>query len=247
MDHGYVKVIAKAARRPRSKLRPLVEPGRLVAVEFSLDPQRELQYLRAGGVDHDPMGAVATLESSAFLLGALELVDRCRPLAAPGSAGAGEADTAAIFQICDAFVRMLSSATGNQPALLFFAFECELLARHGMIPEVRACAVCGVDLTSGGGALRFSAAEGGVVCGACARDGESVRGRPLSEEALTVLHALTAAGIAGICSWPQADSFDRALRREIGAHLHYFLGYHLPGYRLPTALDLLRAGKEDRR
>ncbi|NCQ33592.1 hypothetical protein GW813_00675, partial [bacterium] len=37
-DHGYVKVIAKAARRPRSQLRPLVEPGRLIGVEFGLDP-----------------------------------------------------------------------------------------------------------------------------------------------------------------------------------------------------------------
>ena len=49
-DHGFVKVIAKAARRPKSSLRALVEPGRIVNAEFSLDPARELQYLRGGGV-----------------------------------------------------------------------------------------------------------------------------------------------------------------------------------------------------
>ena len=38
----------------------------------------------------------------------------------------------------------------------------------------------------------------------------------------------------------------RPVRREVGGALHRFLGYHLPGYRLPTALDLLRAGKEQR-
>ena len=32
-DHGYVKVIAKAARRPNSRLRALVEPGRLVGFQ----------------------------------------------------------------------------------------------------------------------------------------------------------------------------------------------------------------------
>ncbi len=54
-EHGFVKVIAKGARGPRSQLRPLIEPGRLVNVEFSLDARRELQYLRGGGVDLDPL------------------------------------------------------------------------------------------------------------------------------------------------------------------------------------------------
>ena len=94
LDHGYIKVIAKAARGPRSSLRPLIEPGRLVTVEFSLDPGRELQFLRAGEVDLDPMADGATLERSAYLLSALELVDRCRPLGSTGPHD-GEAKAAA--------------------------------------------------------------------------------------------------------------------------------------------------------
>jgi hypothetical protein len=42
-------------------------------------------------------------------------------------------------------------------------------------------------------------------------------------------------------------AFERPLRREIGAHLHNFLGYHLPGYRLPAALELLRNRKDPSR
>lgn len=57
---GFVKVLAKAARRPRSRLRPLVEPGRLLNVEFGLDPARELQYLRGGSVLLDPLAEGAT-------------------------------------------------------------------------------------------------------------------------------------------------------------------------------------------
>ena len=41
-----------------------------------------------------------------------------------------------------------------------------------------------------------------------------------------------------------ADPLARSMRRELGALLHRFLGYHLPGYRLPAALDLLRVGKD---
>ncbi len=237
-DHGYVKVIAKSARQARSTLRPLVEPGRLVSVEFSLDPARELQYLRGGGVELDPLGFEPTLERSAYLLGALELVDRCRPAGAllrddPG----GAAD---LFGVCDAFLRMLSSAASPDPALVFFAFEWELLARHGVAPEVSACCACGRPRAALAAAtLRFSASEGGVMCGECARGGADGGGRPLGEDALGVFLALDAHGLEG----SRGLAMETPTRREVGGHLHRFLGYHMPGYRLPAALDLLRAAR----
>ena len=250
-DHGYVKVIAKGARGPRSKLRPLIETGRLVTVEFSLDPQRELQFLRGGEVDLDPMAHGANLERTAYLLGALELVDRCRPLSTPLSSTEqdGGADAPGeLFGVCGAFVRVLSSGSCSRPALLFFAFEWELLARHGMAPEVSDCVTCGRGLGERDiSSLRFSPAEGGVVCGTCSARGGVNEGRPVGAEALEYLRAMAlsenrletaAAGTAALA---------RPMRRELGALLHRFLGYHLPGYRLPAALDLLRSGKENTR
>lgn len=241
-DHGFVKVIAKAARRPRSTLRALVEPGRIVAAEYSLDPGRELQYLRGGAVDLDPMAAGLSLEQSAYLLGALELVDRCRPLA--GAAGAGGEAAPGLFGICLEFLRVLSSPACRRTALLFFAFEWELLARHGLSPEVTACASCGRNRSDlAAGTLRFDPAEGGLVCGTCGPAGSSGQGRPISAAALDLLAELEARGIALDTT---VEDPARPVRREVGGALHRFLGYHLPGYRLPTALDLLRAGKEPR-
>jgi DNA repair protein RecO (recombination protein O) len=246
-DHGYVKVIAKGARGPRSKLRPLIDPGRLVTAEFSLDPARELQFLRGGEVDLDPMSEGPTLEKSAFLLGALELVDRCRPVAS----GPGVLDdrdqtpvVAHLFAVCGRFVRMLSSQSCNRPALLFFAFEWELLARHGMAPEVSSCVSCGragtdLELST----LQFSPAEGGIVCGRCIQAGGVNGGRPLGQEAWDHLQDMARTGID--LDREGEPTLARPLRREMGALLHRFLGYHLPGYRLPAALDLLRAGKDN--
>ncbi len=237
-DHGYVKVIAKAARRPLSTLRPLVEPGRLVAVEFSLDPARELQYLRGGGVELDPLGGEPTLERSAYLLGALELVDRCRPASALAR---DESAETGLFAVCDAFLRMLSSPAGPDPALAFFAFEWELLDRHGLAPELAHCSACGLAAAEVAPATRrFSAAEGGLMCGACARGGADEGCRPLGDEALALLAALSTAGLAAAADPAPVTP---AVRREVGGHLHRFLGYHLPGYRLPGALDLLRAAR----
>ena len=235
--HGFIKVIAKAARRPRSQLRPLTEPGRLVTVEFGLDPARELQYLRGGTVLLDPLATDATLERSAFLLGALELVDRCRP----GGNEASEAAVGDLFAICEDYVRVLSSASCVAPDLLFFALEWLLLAGQGLAPELATCTVCGLACSGErSSTLWFNPAEGGVVCGACAAAGTASGGRPLSLVALYGLREIATRGLAVDVEAPLA----RDLRRELGALLHRFLGYHLPGYRLPAALDLLRPASE---
>ena len=243
-DHGYVKVIAKAARRSNSRLRALVEPGRVVTVEFSLDPRRELQYLRSGSVDRDPLGAGATLEQSAFLQAALELVDRCRPVGTGASADADHAPAAGLFAVCDAFIGMLSSPTCARTDLAFFAFEWELLVRHGMVPEVGGCTSCGLaEAELAASTMWFSPAEGGVICGACARQEGVSPGKPLGAAALGIFCEMA----AGRLDVGQDIVFERSLRREIGAHLHNFLGYHLPGYRLPAALELLRTRKDQSR
>ena len=129
-------------------------------------------------------------------------------------------------------------------ALLFFAFEWELLQRHGVAPEVGSCASCGnstEDIKDS--VLWFSPADGGLVCGGCVRLGDAAGGKPMGPEALACLRRLSGTGLRT----PMDQHMERGLRRQIGAHLHRFLGYHMPGYRLPSALDLLRAGKESNR
>jgi DNA repair protein RecO (recombination protein O) len=240
-DHGYVKVIAKAARRPQSRLRALVEPGRLVAVEFSWDSRRELQYLRGGSVEWDALGPGVTLEQSAFLQSALELVDRCRPAAGTDADTGDHTAATDLFGICDRFIRVLSSPSCPRPDLAFFAFEWQLLDRHGVAPEVAGCTSCGraqAELQAHG--MWFSPAEGGAICGTCAAGDGVNRGKPLGAAALKIFERMA----SGRLDLAGPAAFERPLRREVGAHLHNFLGYHLPGYRLPAALDLLRARKD---
>ncbi len=234
-DLGYIKVIAKGARLAGSRLMALVEPGRLVEVEFGLDPHRELQYLRDGAVQLDGLTAHPDLERTCFLLAALELVDRCRPR----EANRARPDTPELFAICEDYVRMLSSDTSPDPALLFFAFEWEFLAFHGLTPEVRACVSCGNELgVAPGASAWFSVSEGGALCTACRqRDGSG--GRALGEDAISWLQEFSAVGLPR----DYGQELTRPVRRELGATLHRFLGYHLPGYRLPAALDMLRPVK----
>jgi DNA repair protein RecO len=226
---GYLRVIAKGARLAVSALRPLVQPGRLVAIECGHTPGRELQFLRGGSVLLDPLAELNSLERTAHLLAAVELIERCRP---------AEESAAALCELCRDFLGMLSSAPPGRCAALFYAFELGLLRLHGLLPVLDECAVCGAPLLLPGAAgARFSPAAGGAVCGRCAAGGKAEDGRPLAEESLAALRFCAAAG-----GQPAEAASPWALR-EVGIALHRFLAYHLPGYRLPAGLDLLRAGR----
>lgn len=226
-DHGYVRVIAKGARGARSALRPLVQPGRLVDIEFGLQPERELQYLKGGQLLLDPLLAANSLERTAYLLSALEIVDRCRP--------SGVIETR-LFALCRRFLEVLSSDEAGAEAPLFYAFELALLRLQGTAPVLDRCVSCDRDPTDAGAGLRFAPAAGGVVCGACAAANPEHGGRPLAAGVFAAMRSLTAAG-------GSSTALSRRPSREIGILLHGFLTYHLPGYRLPASLDLLRAGR----
>ena len=228
-ETGFVRVIAKAARQARSRTRALVQPGRLVQVEFSWAATREVQFLRTGSVRLDPFARNATLEGHAYLLAALEIVDRCR------LAGL---DAGGLFDLCQDFIQVLSCAPCGAESSLFYGFELALLHGLGMTPELTLCTACGRSLTtSDEDAIWFRAATGGVLCGDCTTTAEGAGARLLAPE---VWRALLALSSTDVDTWPQFV-LARGVAREIGIALHRFLGYHLPGYRLPAALDLLRA------
>jgi DNA repair protein RecO (recombination protein O) len=224
--HGGVRAVAKGARLARSRLQALVQPGRLVEIEYTLVPGRELQFLRGGSVVLDPLAQGATLERSAYLLAALEIIDRDRP-------AAGE--DADVFRLGEAYVRVLSSAIAGAEAGCFYAFEVAWLDRQGIRPQFTACLACErpLDLAATR-ATWLDLAAGGLVCGEC-RERAAAAARPVDPATLAWWPFLAAAP----AQWPQ-EPLPRSVARDWGILLHRFLEYHLPGYRLPAALDLLR-------
>jgi DNA repair protein RecO len=228
---GLLRLLAKGAREQHSRLRPLVQPGRLADLEFSLDPARELQYLRGGTVVLDPLAVSPTLERSVYLLAALEIIDCCRP---------GHGHETGLFTLCEAYVEVLSCADPGREAALYYAFEIALLELLGVRPELEICTHCGARREQAAdGVAWLSPAAGGLVCGDCADAGAEVGGA-------AVTRRLTPADLA---AWPELAAAPRVwpvqpLAREAarnwGVMLHRFLEYHLPGYRLPASLALLR-------
>lgn len=225
--HGNIRAIAKGARQARSRLQPLVQPGRLIDVEVTAVPGRELQFLRGGELRLDPFANGATLERSAYLQAALEIVDRARP---------GDDREADLFRLCEAFVRVLSSAIAGSESAVYCAFELALLDLHGIRPHLDACLQCqrSLDEVRDDGAW-LDPAAGGLICGACRIQAGCATARPLTASTLAAWAQIGEAP----ANWPTTE-LERPVAREWSILLHRFLEYHLPGYRLPAALDLLR-------
>jgi DNA repair protein RecO (recombination protein O) len=225
--YGAVRAIAKGARLAQSRLQPLVQPGRLIDVEVTLTAGRDLQFLRGGELQLDPLAVGATLERSVYLQAALEIVDRARP---------GDDRQEDLFRLCEEFVRVLSSAVAGSESAVYCAFEVALLEWQGIRPQLGACVQCERTLaTVLDDGTWLDPAAGGLVCGVCRVRTAAAGARPLTAPMLAAWPDIAAAPQ----HWP-ARAWARPVAREWSILLHRFLEYHLPGYRLPAALDLLR-------
>lgn len=210
---GRIGAIAKGSRKPRSRFGGRLEP-----------------FFRLDLVLHEGRGDLATVTAAHTVSGHANL-------RASGPA------LAAAARACDAMLRLLDSSEPNpaaynllcrylalldgedqrgaggaqSPALdgaqglaTALAFRLKLALAAGFAPELAGCARCGES----DGLVAFSGAAGGVVCGACQRDGFE-----MSAEAHAFL--LDALG-RPLAQAPAAD--DRALRqveRAISATLEH--------------------------
>jgi len=225
-ESGFVKVIAKGARNSKSNLRPLVQPGTIVDVEYTVVEGRDLQYLRGGSVSLGSSKTSLTLEKTAYLLAIVEIIDRCRPTGK-------DID---LFHLCRRFMEVLSSLSSGLNASAYYRFLLELLNMQGLAPTLNRCSNCRAEMLSDSASVHFfSYSSGGIVCANCLGAGKA--GRDLTPPVYSNLRKLLEQGI------DTGPPVARQVDRETGIVLHRFLEYHLPDYRLPAALDMLKVCK----
>jgi DNA repair protein RecO (recombination protein O) len=165
-DVGRLTAIAKGARRSKKRF------------SGTLDLFQHLRVL----VDRRKRGAMARLDGatllrnfdairsdpSRFALGCflLELLDRLAP------EGGARADTRRLFR----FALDSLSLVAERPvdAALRVLLELRALDALGLRPQLTLCVRCGGEALERGGIARFHVADGGVVCGRCAREGEAL-------------------------------------------------------------------------
>jgi DNA repair protein RecO (recombination protein O) len=199
-DRGRLSVIAKGARRVKSRLGGRIEPFARVQL-----------ILREGRGDLCTLTGADTVHAHPALRERRASLERAT-------------------QACDAVLRLLDSTEPNRPAYNLLArelalldsspeaatraqalaFRMKLLLAAGFTPELASCASCGEREHLGA----FSAAAGGVVCPGC-----EAGSFPLGEEAHSFLVNALARPLA---EFPAAS--DRALgqaARAIGETLEH--------------------------
>lgn len=161
-DGGRRGVIAKGARKPRSRLGARLEPSLACTLQL-VDARGDLAAVR--GVDvleaHEHLRASWRAQQIAAV--ALDLVSRLTIEHQPNEP---------VYHLLRIFLIQLdadSGAGGEHGDLLLAAFELKLMHVIGIAPQLGTCVRCGEPER---GVAAFSAPDGGVVCRGCRTDGD---------------------------------------------------------------------------
>jgi len=159
VQNGRVRLVARGARAPRSRLGGCLEVGNELDVVFDLRPGRDLGYVREASLRKNHLGGGRLdLAAMGAGFGILEILERALP------EGGGEAG---LVDDVRGALGALGEGRGRARALLIlYAFEKRLLDRLGVGPDWDLCAGCGRAVTTGGW---LDIRAGTLHCRACGR------------------------------------------------------------------------------
>lgn len=209
-DHGLCSVIAKGARRPKSRFGGLLEPFTDGVASFYMKPGRDLHTLSAFELrrERQALGRELVRYAGAGLLTEVTL-----RFASFGP------DRELFTQLGLGLDRLVVEAGDAETAILEETWK--LVVRLGFAPSVESCSVCGEP--SARGERYFDLVGGGTVCEPCRPRVAGLSLRPLPAEAAAELALLVRGGAGGGRRLVTAR-----LQREL---LRDFVAHHLADHR----------------
>lgn len=157
-DHGKLKVMAKGARRPKSKFAGCLEVSWSVHIVCSVRDDRDLHTLTDAESLRPRASLLADLRRLSYAAAACEMVDRLTI----------EHEANRRLYLC--LTGVLGGFEEVEPAQLeslFWYYQLRLAEALGYRPELAVCVHCGTP--TGGDAAWFSPGLGGAVCRDCGR------------------------------------------------------------------------------
>lgn len=216
-DVGVQSVLARGARRKKSRFGAALDLFAQGAAELHLKEGRELQTLGAFDVVRSRAVIGQDLGRFAAASAVAELVLRF---------GAADETNEEMFDaLADALDR-IGAAESSRAGESGLAGAWRLVAQLGFAPSLAACSVCHDDVQRDD-ALPFSHVAGGVLCARCARQYPGGRTLP----------ALARNAIASWCDAGRADSLSAASLRAHQRLLREFLHEHIADGRALRAFD----------
>lgn len=223
-EHGVQSVLARGARRPKSRFGAALDLFTEGVAQLELRPGRELQTLTAFEAGRVRPGLAADLGRFTAAAALVECVQRL----------VTEEHAPASYALTSRALEAIATTSSDQVIAETLAALWALVAELGFAPTVHDCASChgAVPLEE---AAAFSHAAGGVLCARCARQAPGARRLPPSAREC-------------LARWLGGESAPLANEAEARAHqrlLREFLGQHLldaRGLRAWSAWEQLRLG-----
>lgn len=182
---GRRGVIAKGARRPKSRLGARLEPFLAVSLQL-FEGRGDLAVVRAVDVVAAHDAVRSSWRAQQVGAAALDLVSRITIEHQPNEP---------TYHLLRNFLDLLDSTatrTGavadvddQRGATLLVAFELKLLHALGLAPQLGACVRCGDEVAL----VAFSAHDGGMVCSGCRTAGDQTLDRSTWEAAVDLMRA----------------------------------------------------------
>jgi DNA repair protein RecO (recombination protein O) len=223
-DYGKVKLVAKGARRTKSKYGAALEPLTHAQIIFYQRETRDLYTLSEAGILDTFEGIKGNLEKFSQASIASEMLDRSL---APEEGNPG------MFRFVLSYLKSLAGASPEEGRLLLLAFQLGLSSRLGFEPQIEHCLGCRRKESP---AFFFSTRMGGILCERCTRFKDQTA-RRISPEALTTLRQLQDV------EWEEIEGLllPEELRGELDAALAGFLEYHEEHQRVLKSTRFMRA------
>lgn len=166
-DAGVLSVIAKGARRPRSRFGAALDLFAEGSAHVHLRPSRDLQTL----------GAFEVARARPQLAESLERFTAASALAEVIIRFAREAASPELFEILSSGLDRLTRASANEACTLALATMWRIVGELGFAPSIDDCAACHSPVPVEQSA-RFSHPAGGILCDRCATGQRSSRTLP---------------------------------------------------------------------
>ena len=205
-DAGVQSVLARGARRPKSRFGGALDLFAEGSAQIHAKPGRDLQTLSGFDVERARPALATDLGRFTGASAIAELTLRF------ASDDANPALYDAVRDALDAIA--LSTPEGSRDATLAGAWR--IVAELGFAPSIDRCNVCGADVTDAE-LVTFSHPAGGVLCPRCAR--LQPGGRVLPSDARRLLRAWLTGSSATLPDDGSARAHQRLLREFLIEHL----------------------------
>ena len=218
--HGVQSVIAKGARRPRSRYGGILEPFTEGTASFYLKGNRDLHTLREFELRRPRQG----LGRDLVRFGGASLIAEIVLRTASGQ------ESGDVYGAVRAALTDLETADPGRVEAIALAHVWALVTTLGFGPAVERCVHCGGDLPEGRD-LFFDYGAGGFLCGECGGGGGAGR----------VVPAIARSDLSGLVAGEIRDLGSTAAHWQLLAR---FLAYHLVDAGTLRSLDFLNAAME---